>query len=47
VVGLAKILGRKDEIATRVSENLQFLESMKDPGLPNFKRFVASIGVKI
>lgn len=47
VVALAKIVGRIDELAARVSENVQLLECIKDPGLRDFKRFVDHLGVKV
>lgn len=45
VVGLAKLMGRADELAARARENAQMLEERNDPGLPDFRRFVASLGV--
>ena len=47
IVGLTKILGRTDELLARASENLQFLESSKDPNLQDFKRFVTGLGIKV
>jgi hypothetical protein len=44
VVGLAKIMGRVDELEERARENSRLLEEMNDPGLPDFERFVASLG---
>jgi len=47
IVGLAKILGRADELPVRARENLLLLEDTKDLGLQDFMRFVADIGVKV
>lgn len=46
VIALAKIVGGPDELAARTSENLQFLETLKDPGLQDLKRFVVGLGIK-
>lgn len=46
VVGLASIMGRVNELERLARENAQLLEELKDPGLLDFKRFVASLGVK-
>lgn len=47
IVGLAKILGRTDELAVQIDENFQLLEGMKDFGLQDLQRFVAGIGVRV
>lgn len=47
VVGLAHILGRSHEAATLAQANLRQLEEMHDPGLPDFKKFVSGLGIKI
>lgn len=47
VVGLVKILGRVDELEARAREGAVLLEEINDPGLLDFKRFVAGLGIKI
>lgn len=47
IVGLAKILGRADELSVRARENLLLLEDTKDLGLQDFMRFVANLGVNV
>jgi hypothetical protein len=47
IVGLAKILGRADEVSVRARENLLLLEDIKDLGLQDFMRFVANLGVNV
>ena len=47
VIGLAKIMGRADELAQRADENVQFLEGLNDPQLPGFRRFLDRLGLKI
>lgn len=46
IVGLAKIMGRGDELALKAGETAQMLRDLKDPGLPDFNRFVATLGVE-
>lgn len=47
VVGLAKVMGRMDELEAQTREGARLLEEIKDPGLLDFKRFVAGLGIKI
>jgi hypothetical protein len=47
VIGLAKIMGRPDELAKRANENIQLLEGLNDAQLPDFRRFVDRLGVKV
>lgn len=46
VIGLIKILGRVDELEARAREVALQLEAIGDPGLMDFKRFAASLGIK-
>lgn len=43
VVGLAKLLGKQDEIARYVEQCERLLEDLGDPGIADFRRFVSSI----
>lgn len=46
VVGLAQLMGRAEEARTQAAEQAAALREMKDPGLNDFLRFVASLGLK-
>lgn len=47
VVGLAKIMGRFEELEARAREGALLLEAMRDPGLLDYRNFVARLGVEI
>lgn len=47
IIGLAKIMGLADELPARANENIQLLEGLNDAGLPDFRRFVDRLGVKV
>ncbi|SDH52851.1 hypothetical protein SAMN05216338_101084 [Bradyrhizobium sp. Rc2d] len=47
IVGLAKLLGRTDELSARARESVELLEGTKDAGLQDFKRFVASLDAEV
>lgn len=39
IVGLAKLLDREDDINRHIEDSISFMESIKDGGLQDFKRF--------
>lgn len=47
IVGLAKLLGRAEELSARANENLALLKGMRDAGLQDFTRFIASLDAEL
>lgn len=47
VVGLAKLLGKDDELAALARAQLEMLESLDSRNLPQFTEFLAKLGIEI
>lgn len=47
IIGLAKLLGKDDELPDLARAQLEMLESLNDRDLPEFKDFVAKLGITI